>query len=110
MGGVWEQSTEPRLSASADVLLLASQGDTAAAALQRTLASAAVEPLFRDDLEAYWRARAPEDRRRILAELSAVLRAVFGHPPFVRGVYFSSPLPTPPSDWNSPRDLPSRAG
>jgi len=98
VGGVWEQSTEPRLSASADALLLAWQGDSAAAALQRALPSAAVEPLFRDDLEAYWRAPSPEDRRRMLAELSAVLSAVFGHRPFVRGVYFSSPLPIPPSE------------
>ncbi|HEU0012540.1 MAG TPA: lanthionine synthetase LanC family protein [Longimicrobium sp.] len=92
VGGVWEQSTEPRLAGAPDPLLLAWQGDSAAAALQRALPFAAVEPLFRDDLEAYWREPSPEERRRILAELAAVLRAVFGHRPFVRAVYFSAPV------------------
>jgi hypothetical protein len=95
VGAVWEQSTAPRLPGGPDPLLLAWQGDTAAAGLQRTLPSAAVEPLFRDDLEAYWRAESPDERRRILAELAGVLGNVFGQRPLVRAVYVSSPLPRP---------------
>jgi hypothetical protein len=93
VGGAWEQSTEPRFSTASDPLLVAWQGDSAAAALQRALPAAAMEPLFRDDLEAYWRAPSAGERRRILAELAAVLSAVFGSRPFVRGVYFSAPIP-----------------